>query len=185
MSVTAPVPHYLSVSDLWETYRPHRNPPHRHLESHHKSVIFCCCFTCTEITQTNLQTRIYKWISPQMKWGSIQGPRCLSHGITAWTLVCFSSTHLGRFDRSVSTEPALSTSTPGASEELPPTDGTHPLPSLQGAYTCSCTLASNFEDSLVMPGVVVGAESHHKPHATLGNFLQCKALACSLSIKWD
>ena len=27
------------------------------------------------------------------------------------------------------------------------------------------------------------AESHHKPHATLGNFLWCKALACSPSVK--
>lgn len=38
-------------------------------------------------------------------------------------------------------------------------------------------LAQNVEDGLVLP---VAAESHHKPHATLGNFLWCKALACSL-----
>lgn len=130
MSETASVPRHLVISDLCETYRPQRNPPHRHLGSNHNTKTICYSFTCTEITQTSLQTSMYNRTSPQMNWDSIQEPWNNSLNTTQ-----FSSTHLGTFDRSVSMKPALSTSTLGASEELPPTAGTHPLPSPQSAHS--------------------------------------------------
>lgn len=65
-----------------------------------------------------------------MKWDSTQEPQNNSLNIAQ-----FSSTHLGTFDRSVGMKPASSTSTLGASKELPPTAGTNPLPSPPSAHS--------------------------------------------------
>lgn len=81
-----------------------------------------------------------------MKWDSIQEPWNNSLNTAQ-----FSSTHVGTFDRSAGMKPALSISTLGAPEELPPTAGTHPRPPLR-AHSISCASASKFEDGLVLPG---------------------------------